>query len=165
MLGNGMGNMGNGMMANPPMPRMTPPRQISPPRPQYLPGRFINSEADITPGEILMDGSISFFCTNDLSRIIIKQWNAQGTIDTMTYVAERPQPAEAVQQVQQNQQPQMPDPPPPPNQQQAQPDLNVTAIKALTDSIEGAFNNLASNIQQGMQALSDKLDNWEGGRG
>lgn len=147
--------------ANPPMARMTPPRPINAPRTQYLPGRFINSEADITPGEIPMDGSISFFCTNDLGRIIIKQWNAQGTLDTMSYTLDRPQPAESVQQ---NQQSQMPDPPPPPNQQTQQ-DPNAAAIKALTDSIEGAFNNLAGSIQQGMQALSDKLDNLEGGRG
>lgn len=149
---------------NPPMGRMTPPRPITAPRTQYLPGRFINSEADITPGEIPMDGSISFFCTNDLGRIIIKQWNAQGTLDTMSYTLDRPQPIEPTQQAQKSQQSQMPDAPLSSNVQ-PQPDPNISAIKGLTDSIEGAFNNLASNIQQGMQALADKIDNWEGGRG
>lgn len=51
-----------------------------------LTGRIIQSENDITPNEVAMDGSISLFPLGDYSAIIAKQWNANGTISTVKYV-------------------------------------------------------------------------------
>lgn len=165
-----MNTMGNSDMMGNQMPRMTPPmgNQIPSiaPRTQYLPGRFINDESEINPAEIPMNGSISFFCTNDLSRIIIKQWNAQCGLDTMTYTADRPKViAQDVQSKQQEEtlasqavQSQ------PPAQMDQMQEL-IATIAALTKNIENAFNNFGANVQQSIGALSEKIDNMEGGRG
>lgn len=51
-----------------------------------LSGRMVNSETDIMPNEVIMDGSISLFPLSDYSSIIAKQWNANGTISTIKYV-------------------------------------------------------------------------------
>lgn len=149
-------------------PRMTAPRPLTPPRTQYLPGRFISNETEITPGEVPMDGSISFFCTNDLSRIIVKQWNSNGILDTAQYVLDVPQ------QVQQNQ-PQVQQPPQTQQQvhpqpiQQSQPDPQQNQIQelrdsmtALTQTIENAFNNFGSGIQQALKSINDKLEDGRG---
>lgn len=145
------------------MPRMTPPRPISQPlRTQYVPGRFVSSESDITPGEIPMDNSISFFCLNDLSKIIIKQWNGQGLLDTATYVLEvqKPLPDQVQQQTQQQTQQQAQETPPAP-EQEPQPDMMQEFQKSmmfLSQSIENAFNNLGANMQQSLKAINDRLD-------
>lgn len=55
-------------------------RQVS------ISGRIINSETDITPNEVAMDGGISIFPLADYSAIVAKQWNANGTISTIRYV-------------------------------------------------------------------------------
>lgn len=54
-----------------------------------LPGYFIQNESEIVPKNIPMDGSISFFPYKDLSKIVIKQWDANG-INTLSYVIEQP---------------------------------------------------------------------------
>lgn len=59
-------------------------------RPQPLNGRVVADPADIVPKEIPMDGSISFFPSQDLTYILAKQWNTNGAIDTVKYVPERP---------------------------------------------------------------------------
>ncbi len=51
-----------------------------------LPGFYISSPQDIAPRDVPMDGSISFFPSNDLSYIIIKQWTGNGTIADAKYV-------------------------------------------------------------------------------
>lgn len=168
-----MNTMGNSDMMGNQMPRMTPPMGNSgmpsiAPRTQYLPGRFINDESEINPAEIPMNGSISFFCTNDLSRIIIKQWNAQCGLDTMTYSADRPKAI--TQDVQSKQQeetpvPQAVQPQSQPSTQLDQMQELIATIAALTKNIETAFNNFGANIQQSIGALSEKIDNMEGGRG
>lgn len=70
-------------MYNPqPSYRPTLPVQTS----NVIAGKAIQSEADITPNEVAMDGSISLFPLGDYSAIIAKQWNANGTISTVKYV-------------------------------------------------------------------------------
>lgn len=164
-----MNTMGNSDMMGNQMPRMMP---TIAPRTQYLPGRFINDESEINPAEIPMNGSISFFCTNDLSRIIIKQWNSQCGLDTMTYTADRQKAI--VQDVQSKQQEEVPVPQAAQSQSQSQaqaavqPDQMqelIATIAALTKNIETAFNNFGANIQQSIGALSERIDNMEGGRG
>ena len=54
--------------------------------PGGLTGRIIQTENDITPNEVAMDGSVSLFPLGDYSAIIAKQWNANGTISTIKYV-------------------------------------------------------------------------------
>lgn len=65
-------------------------QQPQQPRPVPLNGKPIKDPSDIMPKEIPMDGSISFFPMQDLSYILAKAWNSQGTIDTVKYVPERP---------------------------------------------------------------------------
>ncbi len=51
-----------------------------------LSGRIVNSETDVMPNDVIMDGSISLFPLSDYSAIIAKQWNANGTISTIKYI-------------------------------------------------------------------------------
>lgn len=55
------------------------------PAPKNFHGYFIQSEDQIVPKSIPMDGSIAFFPYQNLSKIVIKQWDANG-INTLTYV-------------------------------------------------------------------------------
>lgn len=48
-------------------------------------GHFVNSESEITPNEVPMDGSYAIFPTNDFSRVFIKSWNMDGTISTREF--------------------------------------------------------------------------------
>lgn len=54
-----------------------------------LKGKVVNRLEDITPNDVPMDGSVGIFPLSDLSKIVVKSWNANGTIDTVVY--ERPQ--------------------------------------------------------------------------
>lgn len=56
-----------------------------PMRPIGISGRFVNSESEITPSEIPMDGGYSVFPSNDLSKIFIKSWKPDGTISTLEF--------------------------------------------------------------------------------
>lgn len=95
----------NPMMYNPPTynPINIPQRPIYGQQPSYQPslatlgqnnistasgltGRIIQTENEITPNEVAMDGSVSLFPLGDYSAIIAKQWNANGTISTIKYV-------------------------------------------------------------------------------
>lgn len=49
-------------------------------------GRVINSENDITPNEVPMDGSVSLFPLADYSKIFAKQWSQDGTIKTTVFL-------------------------------------------------------------------------------
>lgn len=53
---------------------------------QALHGRIVHSESEITPQEIVMDGTISIFPLADYSMIICKQWKSDGTIQTLRYI-------------------------------------------------------------------------------
>lgn len=54
----------------------------------YIPGRIVQNEKDITPQEVPMNGSIAVFPLNDNSSVILKTWNSDGTIKTVRYVPE-----------------------------------------------------------------------------
>lgn len=60
----------------------------------YIPGRMVANEQEIMAGEVPMDGSLSLFLQNDLRCIYAKQWNSNGTIDTVRYVLDIPAPQE-----------------------------------------------------------------------
>lgn len=55
-----------------------------------LPGCYVDSEDDIVPRDVPMDGSISFFPSKDLSKIYIRQWNKVGDLEHLTYVLQQP---------------------------------------------------------------------------
>lgn len=49
-------------------------------------GKIINDPNEITPEDVPMNGSISYFPKKDGSMIIAKAWNRNGGIDTCIYV-------------------------------------------------------------------------------
>lgn len=52
---------------------------------QNLDGRIVNSASEITPNEVPMNGSVSYFPLKDGKSIIGKRWNSDGTIDTVEF--------------------------------------------------------------------------------
>lgn len=58
-------------------------------------GRIVASEAEITPQEIPMDGSISIFPSSDFSCIYGKTWGSDGSIRTCKYIPAEETPPEA----------------------------------------------------------------------
>lgn len=56
-----------------------------------VPARIINDPKEIMPNEVPMDGSVSLFPTADYSCVYAKAWNANGMIDTVKYVPEKPE--------------------------------------------------------------------------
>lgn len=53
-----------------------------------LNGRMVNSLEEISPGEVIMDGTVSLFPFLDGSCVYTKSWNSNGTISTTKYVPE-----------------------------------------------------------------------------
>lgn len=56
--------------------------------PMGLNGKVIQLPDEITPNDVLMDGSISYFPAHDGSCIYAKSWNQNGSIDTIRYIPE-----------------------------------------------------------------------------
>lgn len=50
-----------------------------------LRGVLVQAENQITADNVPMDGSVAFFPMQDMSVIYAKKWNADGTIQTMTF--------------------------------------------------------------------------------
>lgn len=48
-------------------------------------GRVVQSESEITPQEVPMDGTVSLFPLADNSCIYVKAWNSDGTIRTLKF--------------------------------------------------------------------------------
>ena len=59
-------------------------------------GRVVSQEAEITPQEVPMDGSFSWFPMADGSAVIGKRWNSDGTIQTVRYEPETTEPQRPV---------------------------------------------------------------------
>lgn len=62
--------------------------QPAQPQIQTVYGRVVESESEIKPNEVPMDGSIALFPKPDFSTIIAKQWSQNGTISTLKFVPE-----------------------------------------------------------------------------
>ena len=60
-----------------------PPRPVMPQR--AINGMVVQSADAITADCVPMDGSIAVFPKQDMSEIYVKNWNADGTIHTVTY--------------------------------------------------------------------------------
>ena len=56
--------------------------------PVGLNGKPIQRPEEITPNDVMMDGSISYFPAQDGSCIYAKSWNQNGSIDTIRYIPE-----------------------------------------------------------------------------
>lgn len=54
-----------------------------------FPGRPVSGEEEIKANEVPMDGTLCLFPKKDLSVIYAKAWNAQGTIDTVSYIPQK----------------------------------------------------------------------------
>ena len=65
------------------VPQQNPQPQVN--FTQNLDGRIVNSAEEITPNEVPMNGSVSYFPLKDGKRIIGKRWNSDGTIDTAEF--------------------------------------------------------------------------------
>ena len=79
---------------------VSPLQQFSnynPPSVKRVPARIINDPKEIMPNEVPMDGSVSLFPTADYSCVYAKAWNANGMIDTVKYVPEKPETQHTVQ--------------------------------------------------------------------
>ena len=89
----------------PPQQYYNPVQQTSQPYTSYQPsvniapntlvGKMVNSEADVAPNEVPMDGSAGIYPARDFSAIYIKTWNKNGTISTIKFI---PEMAETVSQ-------------------------------------------------------------------
>lgn len=62
-------------------------------QPQYQPmmqsnnivGKFVQNQEVISANDVPMNGTPAIFPKSDMSEIYVKSWNANGTIDTMTF--------------------------------------------------------------------------------
>nr|DAU25858.1 MAG TPA: hypothetical protein [Caudoviricetes sp.] len=87
-------NQNNGMTTASPLQQFSNYNQPSVKR---VPARIINDPKEIMPNEVPMDGSVSLFPTADYSCVYAKAWNANGMIDTVKYVPEKPETQPTVQ--------------------------------------------------------------------
>lgn len=141
-----------------------PGRQFFTP-PSTLPGYYIESEKDIVAQYIPMDGSISFFPYKDLSKIVIKQWDANG-LNTLEYVIAPPPPMNNAQNSQDAQQSQAN-----PTAAAVQPAIQTSDTKAIVETLQNlnlamanTFNQFGATLQ-GMQNEISALAGEIGGRG
>lgn len=141
-------------------PTAYPGRQFFTP-PSTLPGYYIEGDKDIVPQYIPMDGSISFFPYKDLSKIVIKQWDANG-LNTLEYVIAPPPPMSSSQDAQQSS-----------NEQTAavaqssstaQTDAIIETLQNLNVAMANTFNQFGATLQ-GMQSEISAIANEIGGRG
>lgn len=90
-----LANQNNGVVtAQQTQPPVSPLQQFSnynQPQIKRVPARIINDPKEIMPNEVPMDGSVSLFPTADYSCVYAKAWNANGMIDTVKYIPEKPE--------------------------------------------------------------------------
>lgn len=63
----------------------TPFMQYQQPVTMGIAGKVINRPEEITINDVPMDGNIAVFPKNDLSEVLIKKWNANGSILTLKF--------------------------------------------------------------------------------
>ena len=95
------GMYGNGQLFGQMQPQQQPqqlfPRQQAYQQQPGLIGRIVQTQNDIMPGDIPMNGVPCYFPIQDGSAIYMKAWNADGTIATRAYVQAQPPKAEPTQ--------------------------------------------------------------------
>lgn len=65
--------------------QMQPVNQFQQQMPRGVNGRVVQSVEMITANDVPMDGSAAFFPMQDMSAILAKSWNADGTIKTVVF--------------------------------------------------------------------------------
>lgn len=79
-------NWGNATYQQPnPQPNVSPVRFQQNQQNSYLPGRMVNSENDVIPGELPMDGTYEIFVQNDGKMIYAKTIGGDGKVKTLCY--------------------------------------------------------------------------------
>lgn len=79
-------NWGNATYQQPnPQPNVSPVRFQQNQQNSYLPGRMVNSENDVIPGELPMDGTYEIFVQNDRKMIYAKTIGGDGKVKTLYY--------------------------------------------------------------------------------
>lgn len=79
---------------SPQQPQAQMPQQtIQQSRPSYIQGRVVETEMDIKPSEIPMDGSVTFFPKSDLTCVYGKMWTQDGILKPLKFVREEDVPA------------------------------------------------------------------------
>ena len=68
------------------IPPSTYPSYLGSSQPTLINGRAVDNEAEITAGEVPLNGSLAVFPKKDGSMIYVKSTNGNGTIDTRTYI-------------------------------------------------------------------------------
>lgn len=122
-----------------------------------LPGFYISDPNNISARDVPMDGSISFFPANDLSYIIIKQWNGNGMISEAKYILAPPATA-------QNPQPQEQTAPDEQDQTQDAAKSNSEIVEAITAMLSEQTQRLTAAFSQigvAFTTLQEKLDSFE----
>ena len=64
---------------------ITQPQQQFQQMPMGISGRVVPNAEAIAANDVPMDGSVAFFPMQDMSQILAKSWNADGTIKTVIY--------------------------------------------------------------------------------
>lgn len=106
-------------------------------QPAGLSGRFVQSAEQVVANDVPMDGSVAVFPKQDMSEIYAKQWNSDGTIQTVVY---RPVTTE---------QPKAADP--------AQDKFNYDAIMGRLDELSGKIDQIGKSMT-GTRTVSRKKE-------
>lgn len=72
-------------MQQPQIEQVQPVNQLQQQMPRGVNGRVVQSVEMITANDVPMDGSAAFFPMQDMSAILAKSWNADGTIKTVIF--------------------------------------------------------------------------------
>ena len=72
-----------------PQPQVQQPQQQA--QAKVIQCRGVNSDSEILPNEIPMDGSVCLFPKNDWSCIYAKTWSSDGTIKTFIFECQKPE--------------------------------------------------------------------------
>jgi len=115
------------------------PQQSQQPQQQFqqipvgISGRIVPNAESIAANDVPMDGSVAFFPMQDMSQILAKSWNADGTIKTVVYKPFVETPS---------------------NLSKANEKLNVGLSDDVTQAFMQRFDDIANRISNLEQSLS-----------
>lgn len=145
---NNVGSSNNRYSIGMPSPRPITPRFSGMDPSMMLPGFYVSSEDEIRPGDVNMDGSISFFPSKDLQKIYIRQWNKNGELERLTYVLANPDP-----------EPQTAPPPQPQYQQGAMSQEN--AVAQALNNLSAGLSNTFTQFGSVLQSMNQRFERLE----
>ena len=119
-------------MQQPQIEQVQSVNQLQQQMPRGVNGRVVQSVEMITANDVPMDGSVAFFPMQDMSAIVAKQWDANGTIRKTVYKPFNEQMADSLS-----------------DDKRIEIGLSDDATKAITDKLDCLFGK--------MEELEDKL--------